>query len=69
MKLIKKTREGSKIIKEHDIPRTPYQRVLESTFVQEKTKSLLKKQFENLNPFKLRKIIDDKIATIQRLAR
>ena len=69
MKLEEKKRIGSKIIKIHDDPKTPYQRILDSKFIQKRFKQLLKEQFKTLNPFKLRKTINDKIAKIHHLAR
>jgi len=68
MKLEEKKRVGSKIIKVHDKPKTPYQRILESKFVKDKTKQILKEQFKTLNPFKLRKTIQEKIDRILKLA-
>ena len=69
MKLVEKKRIGSKIMKIHDNPKTPYQRILESKFIPNKTKRALKEQFKTLNPFQLRKTIDEKIARIHSLAR
>jgi hypothetical protein len=68
-KLLKKERVGSKIVKRHDIPKTPYHRILDSKFVSLETKSQLKNLFQTLNPFILRKTIDLKIAKIRHLAR
>jgi len=68
-KLIKKERVGSKIVKKHDVPKTPYHRILESLKTSPKTKSHLKNLFRTLNPFTLRKTIDLKIAKIRHLAR
>jgi hypothetical protein len=68
-KLIQKKRVGSKIIKIHDIPKTPFQRVLDSPAISNKIKSELKNLFADNDPFALRKIIDAKIAKIRRLAR
>ncbi len=69
VKLKSKLRIGSKIIKYHDSPKTPYQRLIDSKLISEKNKPTLRKTFESLNPFKLRKIIDEKIARIHQLAR
>lgn len=69
VKLQAKERVGSKIIKHHDSPKTPYQRILASKFVSPQTKRSLKEQFKTLNPFKLKKTIDKKIAMIHKLAR
>jgi hypothetical protein len=68
MKLTEKERIGSKIVKHHDLPKTPYHRILESKYISQATKQHLKEQFSKLNPFKLRKTIDRKIATIHSLA-
>jgi hypothetical protein len=69
VKLKSKLRIGSKIIKYHDSPKTPYQRLIDSKLISEKIKATLRKTFESLNPFKLREIIDEKIARIHQLAR
>lgn len=50
MKLIQKTRVGSKVSKKYDEPQTPYQRVLVSPFVPEIKKEELRQQYANLNP-------------------
>lgn len=57
MKLIEKTRIGSKVIKKYDKPRTPYQRVLESTLVPEDKKQQLRQQYAILNPAELKRKI------------
>lgn len=69
VKLLDKKRLGSKIIKVHDDPKTPHQRVLWSKFVKTNVKERLQNQFKTLNPFKLRRTINEKIAKIHRLAR
>lgn len=60
-KLIKKERVGSRIKRIYDKPKTPYQRVLESTDVTERVKQQLTKHYEQLNPFHLKREIDRKI--------
>lgn len=69
VKLQAKERIGSRIFKRHDKPRTPYHRILASKPISLKTKQRLKELFKTLNPFKLKKTIDEKIATIHALAR
>jgi len=64
VKLIAKERIGSKTIKRHDSPKTPYQRIMESPHIHESVKESLSKQLENLNPFLLRKTMDKKMKTI-----
>jgi len=69
VKLLSKERVASKTIKRHDKPKTPDQRILESKHINKEIKESLQKLFKTLNPFKLRKTIDEKIARIQQLAR
>ena len=64
VKLIAKQRIGSKTIKRHDIPMTPYQRIMLSTYVHESTKQSLTKTLESLNPFMLREAIEKKLKKI-----
>lgn len=61
MKLIQKTRVGSKVRKKYDEPQTPYQRVLASLFVPEIKRETLRQQYAQLNPADLRR----KIAKMQ----
>ncbi len=69
VKLVEKKLVDGKQIKRYDTPKTPYQRVLESPYVAASIKRSLKEQFENLNPFKLRKIMESKLKTIFRILR
>jgi hypothetical protein len=64
VKLIDKERIGSKTVKHHDSSKTPYQRIMESPHIQESVKLSLSKQLENLNPFLLRKTMDQKMKKI-----
>ena len=64
VKLIAKERIGSKTIKHHDSPKTPYQRIMDSPHIKESVKLSLSKQLENLNPFLLRNTIDKKLKII-----
>jgi len=58
MKLIEKTRIGSKIKKRYDTPTTPYRRLLDSSTIEQKTKTELIDTYDLLNPADLkRKII------------
>jgi hypothetical protein len=63
-KLLEKKVVASKTIKRYDTPKTPYQRVLESPQVSGSAKCSLKEQFEQLNPFKLRKAMEKKLEKI-----
>lgn len=64
VKLIDKYREGSKIIKKYDKPKTPFRRILESENVSNKTKKQLQQYFQNLNPFDIQKCMTTKIKDI-----
>jgi len=64
VKLLEKKRIASKTIKRYDTPKTPYQRVMESTVISKEVKLSLEKQFKQLNPFRLRKAMEIKLAKI-----
>lgn len=57
VKLIEKVRVGSKIVKKYDLPKTPYQRLLESSHLTMGQKEELRKRYSLLNPIELRNII------------
>jgi len=61
MKLLSKERIGSKTIKHHDPPKTPYQRIMESPHTPDHTKQKLTKQLQNLNLFSLRQAMESKL--------
>jgi hypothetical protein len=64
MKLIAKERIGSKTLKRHDSPKTPYQRIMESPHIGETVKKTLTKQLSTLNPFVLREAMESKLKEI-----
>lgn len=64
VKLIDKSHEGSKIVKKHDNPKTPYQRLIGSDNVARKTKKQLKSIFEKQNPFLLQQAIRKQVIDI-----
>jgi len=64
VKLLEKKRIASKTVKRYDKPKTPYQRVLESPEVSLETKRQLKEQYKTLNPFDLRKALEEKLKKI-----
>ena len=57
MKLIEKTRIGSKVIKKYDKPLTPYRRVLACADMSEEDKQALRKLYAKLNPAQLKRQI------------
>lgn len=64
VKLIKKERVGSKIVKKYDRPKTPYQRLVESKHIDQSTKAMLKQQLTSLNPFVIQKQMKENIKQI-----
>jgi len=57
MRLIEKTRTGSKVKKRYDTSKTPYRRLMESLDIPKNVKVSLTKQYESLNPVKLKREI------------
>jgi len=65
-KLIRKDRVGSKIQRVYDIPKTPYQRIIESGQIKATTKKYLKLVYDSLNPAKLRREINIELTKLHR---
>ena len=57
MKLIGKERTGAKVKKTYDRPRTPYQRLLDSSALSKPAKQHLRSQYAGLNPAELKRNI------------
>ena len=53
-------------IKRHDRPKTPHQRIMDSEYVVQNMKNALTKQFEHLDPFELRNVMETKLKKINR---
>ena len=58
MKLIEKTRIGSKITKKYDEPKTPYRGIIESNKIPWKIKEKLTEEYNRLNPTELKRKLD-----------
>src|SRR5713226_5408723 len=58
MKLQSKERQGARVKKKYDTARTPYQRVLASSFIAEQTKKELRQRYQLLNPAQLKRQIE-----------
>lgn len=67
VKLVEKQRIASKTIKRYDKPKTPYQRIMESSYASAETKKKLTDLFHALNPFLLRKAIEKRLKEIFQL--
>ena len=61
MKLKEKIRDKGKVHRKYDIPKTPYQRIMESEKIPEETKKELRELYQRLNPAELKRKIDEKI--------
>ena len=64
MKLVEKTREGSKVRKTYDKAQTPYARLLACPKVSEKEKRKLRKARRELDPIELAQKVEEKLAVI-----
>lgn len=61
IKMEKKERIGSKIIKTYSKPKTPYQRLIECSYLSRLQKKALQTRFNNLDPFFLKRELDKKL--------
>jgi len=68
-KLIEKVREGSRVKKRYDEPKTPYRRLLESPEIDELTKRKLRRQYAKLNPAQLMREINRIQRKLYKMAR
>ena len=64
VKLLAKERIASKTIRRYDSPKTPYQRVMESSLVTQVTKNQLTALLKTLNPFQLKAAIEANLKKI-----
>lgn len=69
MKLVQKQRVNSKYQKRYDVPKTPYQRLLDSPCIDEDAKHRLQDVHQALNPFILKQEIEKKLTQIFRQIR
>ena len=57
-KLVSKEREGAKVVKRYDLAQTPYQRVLASSVLSSERRAALEREYQALNPVRIRQRID-----------
>jgi len=67
MKLIEKKKINSRYYKRYDKPMTPYLRLITSPHIQQDVKDRLREQHKQLNPFELKRIIEQKLKQIFKL--
>ncbi len=68
MKLQSKTRVGGRITKVYDEPTTPYQRLINSNTLERGQLDKLQAQFKTMNPFEMKKELDEKLKWFFRIA-
>jgi hypothetical protein len=64
MKLVRKERIGGHLKRVYDIPKTPYQRLLESNQISPQASRELQKLYLSLNPAELKRQIDRKLSKL-----
>jgi len=69
LKLKEKQRINSRYIKKYESPQTPYQRLLDSKDVAAEAKITLERIYNSINPFKLKRKIDDKLKALFNIVR
>jgi hypothetical protein len=67
LKLKEKIREGGRIIKKYDPPKSPYQRLLDSGQLTDANKAILKARFDRINPFILKDELEKKLKWLFKL--
>ena len=64
LKLKEKSRDGSRYVRRYYDPMTPYERVMAHPEISDETKTALREQHAELNPFKLKAAIERKLKII-----
>jgi transposase InsO family protein len=67
-KLVAKERQGARVSKRYDEPRTPYQRLVAAAALSPTDQARIARQLENLNPAELQRRIDQPLRKLWRLA-
>ncbi len=67
MKLERKERIAGKLKRQYDIPKTPYQRLMESGQISEEIKKELEAIYRSLNPAELKRKIEEKTHKLYQL--
>jgi hypothetical protein len=60
-KIKEKIRIGARVVKKYDVPKTPYQRLMESSFLSQDQKQELRERKLKLNPFTLAQELEKKL--------
>lgn len=68
MKLVRKERIGGRLKRRYDVPKTPYQRILEHPHITRQTKERLTALYLTLNPVALKREIEQEIVMLHKVA-
>lgn len=68
MKLKRRARLGGRVIKKYESLKTPYERVMNNPEVAESYKRELQFKYERLNPFELKKELEDKLKEFKKMS-
>lgn len=66
-RLIEKTRIGAQVKKIYDKPKPPYQRLLESPYIEQQVKEKLRKRARSIHIVKQKRLVDKAVAKLLRL--
>jgi hypothetical protein len=66
LKLLSKTRRGSKTIRKYSAPQTPYQRLFDSPHLSPQEKDQLRARFQQLNPLQLKSQLEEQLKAVFR---
>lgn len=69
LKLVKKDKIDGKYRKKYEVPKTPYQRIMELNHVSQNIKDKLKTEYEKLNPAELYRSLNKKLTKIKKYFR
>jgi hypothetical protein len=67
LKLVEKNRVGSRYKRKYDTPKSPYQRLMESSDLSAKQKSDLEREYQKYNPIELKRTLSRKVNEFNRL--
>jgi len=67
VKIIEKIRVGARVKKRYDLPKPPYQRLLESADVEEPVKEILRQRARKLHIVKQKRLVDKAVARLMRV--
>ena len=68
-KMVEKVRDGAKVTKRYDKPKTPYRRIMDDENIDPDIKARLGRQYLSLNPVTIRKEILELVGGLQKMAK